>query len=378
MVVVAPPKPPEHHEDLEALIEEARRRARRRRLLVAGASALGLVLAGGILAAVLLTSGGGSTQAVPPGFHLVKAGGPVEHVRMQELGKVMPVLVDIRTGETRRPGLTMDIWWDRKTGLDRAVGSYAGRKAFDAVGQSCLQGAPHLCPAPGDFESPPPRPGWPLNPKFYRITGHGRLRGHDVIWVTALPITSGGSERVALDAKTHQLVARIEYLHAHPFGITYYSRLPDLPAKSVSFVVPDGGAVRGTFPPVQGQLSHAHRSSLGAIRHVLGVTPQWLGPRFRGKRLSSVEVGTVASRAQNGRPLRPVKFIRLKYGSSLTLQEFSKGPFYYLQGPRPGQLALDGSGVTLTRDGVLVFVRAPTLFSPKSAIALAKALRPLG
>jgi hypothetical protein len=376
MVVVAPPKPPEHHEDLEALIEEARRRARRRRLLVAAASALGLVVAGGILAAVLLTRGGGNTRAVPPGFHLVTARGPVEHVRIQELGKVMPILVDVRTGETRRPGLTMDIWWDRKTGLDRVVGSYAGRKAFDAVGQSCLQGAPHLCPAPGDFESPPPRPGWPPNPKFYRITGHGRLRGHDVIWVTALPITSGGSERVALDAKTHQLVARIQYYHAHPFGITYYSRLPDLPAKSVSFLVPDGGAIRGTFPPFGGSVQHVHRSSLGAIRETLGVSPQWLGPRFHGKRMTSVEVGTVASRAQNGSPLRPVKFVRLKYGD-LTLQEFGEGPVYYLQGPRPGQLALDGSGVTLTRGGVLVFARASTLFSPESAIALAKALRPL-
>jgi hypothetical protein len=118
------------------------------------------------------------------------------------------------------------------------------------------------------------------------------------------------------------------------------------------------------------------RSSLGAIRDVLGVAPEWFGPRFRWKRLSSVEVGTVASRAQNGRPLRPVKFIRLRYGS-LTLQEFSKGPFYYLQGPRPGQIAVDGSGVTLTRGGVLVFARAPTLFSLESAIALAKALRPL-
>src|SRR3954471_5897055 len=134
MVVVAPPRPPEQHEDLEALIEEARRRARRRRLLVAGAVAVGLALVGGIVAGVLLTRGGGSTQAVPPGFHLVKAKGPVEHGRVQELGKTMPILVDEQTGKTKRPGLTMDIWWDRKTNLVRVVGGSDGRTAFDVVG----------------------------------------------------------------------------------------------------------------------------------------------------------------------------------------------------------------------------------------------------
>jgi hypothetical protein len=82
--------------------------------------------------------------------------------------------------------------------------------------------------------------------------------------------------------------------------------------------------------------------------------------------------------AQNGRALPPVNFVRLKYGK-LELQEFAAraGPFYYRQGPRPGVLALDGSGVVLTQGGVLVFARTPTQFSPKSAIALAKALRPL-
>ena len=379
MVVEAPPKPPEHQEDLEALIEEARRRARKRRLLIVSAVAAAFALAGGIVAAVLLTGGGGSTQAVPPGFHLVKAQGPVTHARIQELGRVMPILVDERTGNTRRPGLTIDIWWDRKTGFDRAVGSVDGRKLFDVAGQSCLRGAPHICPAPGEIDPRTSGFGWPLNPKFERITGHGRLRGHDVIWVTALDSNTGsasqGSERVALDAKTHQLVARIEWLGGRPFATTYYSYLPD--AKGFSFVVPDGGAVHGTFPPFGGQVTHEHRVRVGALRGALGATPLWLGPRFHGKRLGSVEVGSTTMRAQNGRPLRSAKFIRLRYGA-VTLQEFAgDGPFFYLQGPRPGILALDGSGVTLRRGGVLVMAQAPTLFSPSGAIAFAKTLHPI-
>ena len=383
MVVVAPPKPPAHHEDLEALIEEARRRARKRRLVIAGAVAAGLALVGGVVAALLLTSGGGSTRAVPRGFHLVKAQGPVAHGRVQELGKTLPIVVDERTGKTQRPGLTLDIWWDRKTNLVRAVGSYAGRVAFDLVGSTCLRGGSTICIPPEVFDASKTAGfAWPLDPKFHRITGRGRIRGHDVIWVTTLNSDGSraprGSERVALDARTHQLVARLEYLRDRAFATTFYSRLSDLPAKKVSFVVPDGGAVRGTFPPFGGQAQHARRSSLGAIRSTLGVAPQWLGPRFHGKPVRSVEVGTVAMEAQNGHPLRPVKFIRLKYGS-LELQEFAaaRGPFYYLQGPQPGQLALDGSGVFVTSHGVLVFMRAPTHFSPKSAIGLAKALRPL-
>jgi hypothetical protein len=383
MVVVAPPKPPHEEQDLEALIEEARRRARRRRLIAAGAVALALGVVGGIVAGVLLTRGGGSTQAVPPGFHLVKAGGTVEHGRVQEVGRVMPILVDEQTGKTKRPGLTLDIWWDRKTNLVRAVGSYAGRVGFDLVGSTCLRGTNSLCIPPEVFDaSKTAGLAWPLDPKFHRITGRGRIRGHDVIWVTTLDSDGSrapkGSERVALDVRTHQLVARIEYYRDRAFATTYYSRLSDLPAKSVSFVVPDGGAVRGTFPPFGGQAQHARRSSLGAVRSTLGVAPQWLGPRFRGKPLQSVEVGTVAMEAQNGRPLPPVKFVRLEYGS-LELQEFAvgSGPFYYRQGPRPGVLALDGSGVVLTQGGVLIFARAPSLFTPKSAIAFAKALRPL-
>jgi hypothetical protein len=384
MVVVAPPRPPREDVDLEALIEEARRRARRRRLLVAAVVALGLALAGGILAVVLLTRGGGSTQSVPPGFHLVRAGGTVEHGRIQEVGKVMPILVDEQTGKTKRPGLTMDIWWDRKTNLVRAVGGYDGRVAFDLVGNTCLRGTRStICVPPEVFDaSKSAGLAWPLDPKFHRITGRGRIRGHDVIWVTTLDSNGSaaprGSERVALDARTHQLVARMEYYRDRAFARTYYSRLSDLPAKRVSFVVPDGGAVRGVFPPFGGQAQHVRRSSLGAIRSTLGVTPLWLGPRFHGKHLTSVEVGTLATEARDGSPLRPAKFVRLNYGD-LKLQEFpaDSGPFYYLQGPRRGKLALDGSGVTVTRSGVLVFARAPALFSAKSAIAFARALQPL-
>ena len=373
--VAPPPRPP--LEDLEALIEEARRRARRRRFLYAGAIAFALLLAGGIVAVVMLAGGEEGVRAVPPGFHLVKARGPVTHARIQQLGRLMPILIDEQTGKTRRPGLTMDVWWDRKSGLDRVVGSVDGRKLYDVVGQTCLRGAPHICPAPGQLDARTSGYSWPLNPKHQRIIGHGRLRGRDVIWVTTVPVSPVGSDRVALDARTHQLAARIQWFRGRRFATAYYSRLPD--AKGFSFVVPDGGVPHGTFPPFGGQVTHAHRVRLGAVRDALGATPLWLGSRFHDKPLRSVEVGTVAMRAQNGSPLRPAKFVSLNYGG-LKLQQFdvAHGPFYYLQGPRPGQLALDGSRVTLTHSGLLVFARTPTLFSPESAIALAKALHPLG
>ena len=102
-VVEAPPPHQPPQDELEALIEEARRRTRRRRLLIGGAVVGALCVAGLIVGLVLALRGGTST-AVPRGFHVVRARGPVQHLVLEDLLRPAPT-VDLATGARR--GLIM-------------------------------------------------------------------------------------------------------------------------------------------------------------------------------------------------------------------------------------------------------------------------------
>jgi hypothetical protein len=84
------------------------------------------------VAVVLLSSGGHSTEpAVPQGFHLVHARGPVSHATITECPPLRQRLVDVATGRERPAPLVLEVWWDAKSGFDRVVGRVAGRVGFD-------------------------------------------------------------------------------------------------------------------------------------------------------------------------------------------------------------------------------------------------------
>jgi len=371
MSILSPPKPPPLHEDPEALIEEARRRARRRRLAVAGAAVVVLAIVG-IVLAVVLTRGRGTSAAVPDGFHLIQARGPVAHGRLEEVGPGWaPQMIDVATGEVSRPGTVYDIWWDRRSGLGRFVVSVAGRVKEDVAGQVCPAQAGSHCSPPEPFDAVSSR-RWPVDSTANGVK-RGKLYGRDVIWVR-IP------ERVALDARTHRLFARPQYLHNQFIGYVLSQRLRDVSAKSVSFLVPDPGAFRATaWPPVGPSAERTKRARLGALSSTFGTAPLWAGPRFRGKTLQSVETGIIGMKGRNGRLLRPVKFVRLRYGPCcLELEEyFGKGPYVFKQGPRPGTVASYGSTAALTKNGLLVLASASFQFTPRAAVELARALRPV-
>jgi hypothetical protein len=389
MTVTAPPQTPQpSHDELVALIEEARRRARRRRLMYAAAAVLAVAIAVAASSAIVLTGGGGSTSsAVPAGFHLVQSRGPVAHARIAEYPpQPQPQsIVDVATGRERPAPLVLEVWWDPKSGFERVVGRIDGRVEFDTVGQTC-QGAPdsrrRFCLPPTPFVLEKMGFRWPFDPK--RVIGRGTLRGHQVIWLQSLvngrsrsPRAEG--DRVALDVLTHRPVAKRTFVHGRLWYEEVYSVLDDLPGKSVSFVVPDGGAADGrSFPPFPNSLVHAAKSNLRAARDVLGAVPLWLGPRYHGRPLRSVEVGTDGAKAPNGAVLRRATFVRFDYGT-VRLQEFGRErPFGFVHGPRPGQIVVDGRAM-LSRDGLLVIAEPLGRFSPidrAAALKLAKALRP--
>jgi hypothetical protein len=402
MTTIAPPQRPQpSQEELEALIEEARRRARRRRLAYVAAAVIVLAAAGVVLGIVLPQGGGGSTAA-PAGYHFVQAKGTVAHERVEQVwlscrGRLArPVcgperktrLVDLATGKAQPASDVQEVWWDPKSGLVRVVERIAGQVAFDRVGQQCE--IPGSKPGDHSFCNEPPPFGLakfgfalPVDPSRARVAGRGVVRGHHVIWVENLvtqdkssrPQTTG--QRVAFDARTHEPVARKENFP----GLTeLFSRLPDLPAKSVKFVVPDGGAPRNNYPPGSGFAESTPRP-VDQTKKALGRAPLWLGPSYQGHRLRSAAVGIQGQKAANGARLDAVPFVSFDYGA-VRLLEFAKSPDWFPDGPPQGKLLLDGNGATLRRDGVLVLAGTnPAAHTPSvelaSALALAKALRPL-
>jgi hypothetical protein len=381
-VLESPPPQQPSPGELEALIEEARRRTRRRRLIIA-ASVVAVLLAGAaVFGGVVLARGGGGNQvAVPPGYHLVQARGPVAHATITEYPPMRSRVVDVASGNERSAPLVLEVWWDRRSGFDRVVGRVDGRVQFDTVGQTC-QGPD----VPRRFCFPPPpfvlenmHYRWPIDRKAVRVVGRGTFRGHDVIWLEALVSgkPSTGGDRVALDLVTHRPLVKRSFIRGRPFYEEVYSLLSDLPGKTVSFVVPDGGAARNSFPPFFSSPSSSRKTTLAAARRALGPAALWLGESHRGHRLRSVEVGTQVAEAPNGSVLQRAKFVRFDYGN-IRLQEFGRvKPMGFVRGPRPGRI-LVGDNVMLSRDGLLVIADVqPLPVDTTVALALAQALRPV-
>jgi hypothetical protein len=383
-VVDTPPRPQPSQKELEALIEEARRRARRRRLIVAAAAAVVVAGVAAVGAVVLAHGGNGNEVTAPSGYHVVRAKGPVAHATITEYLPVRSRLVDLATGAERGAPPVLEVLWDRRSGFDRVVGRIDGRVQFDTVGQTC-QGPDvpgRFCLAPPPFVLENMHYRWPIDRNAVRVVGRGAFRGHHVIWLEALVSVkpsppNSGAERVALDSVTHRPLAKRSFIHGRTFYEEAYSVLSDLPGKSVSFVVPDGGAARNSFPPQPHTSVSSRETTPAAARSALGSAALWLGKTYRGQRLRSVEVGTEVSRAPNGSVLQRVKFIGLDYGS-VRLREYGRvKPLGFVNGPPPGRILVDYN-IMLSRDGLLVIAELqPLPISTSAALALAKALRPV-
>ena len=387
-VVETPPRPQPSQDELEALIEEARRRARRRRLAVT-AVALAAIAAGAGLAVVLLDRGGGRTErAVPEGFHLVQAQGPVSHATITEYSPPPQRLVDVATGGELPAPLVLEVWWDAKSGLDRVVGRVAGRVEFDVVGQTC-QGSssfPHrFCLPPPPFVLRNMHYRLPVDRKAVRVVGKGTYRGHEIVWLESLvngrpDPRAAGYDRVAVDVTTHRPVARRSFAKGRAFYEEAYSVLGDLPAKDMTFVVPDGGAARNSFPPFPSGTSHSRGAGLQRARVALGIVPLWLGPRFAGHALKSVAIGSDDAIAPNGiDQLRRAPFVRFDYGA-FSVREYGRvRPFGFVDGPARGRIVV-GDNLELSRDGLLVIAEFPGRSQPferSAVLEFANALRPV-
>jgi len=339
--------------------------------------------------------GGGST-AVPAGYHLVQAKGTVFHARVELVEhvcrrdprsgrpscgpEVRNRLVDLATGKARPATDVQEVWWDPKSGLVRVVGSTAGQVAYDRVGQQCQLGIrPRFCNEPPPFGLAKFGFSLPVDTNRARIAGHGVVRGHDVIWVElTTPAGAPSVERVALDVRNHEPVARKENF----LGMTeFFSRLPNLPGRSVKFVVPDGGAPQNSYPPGSG-FSRAVPRPVDQTQKALGRTPYWLGPSYQGHRLRSAAVGTEGEKAANGAKLEVAPFVSFDYGI-VRLQEFAHHPSGQPLPPQ-GKLLLTGDRAALLHNGILVVADLTSAAdhtpsdSLAAALALAKALRPVG
>jgi len=374
---------------LNALMEEARRRARRRRVVYAclglaiaasGAAYLGLQLGGG---------GGGSAGGVvaPRGFHLVPAQGPVAHAVIDESSPTWARSVDLSTRSVHPAKVSEEVWWDRKTGLVRIVQRVDGQVRSDLVGQTCAVFFQHpgrrRCYAPDPFVL---LPGERALPHFGlhgtgRRVGVGDYHGERVTWLEYREQGCRCAQRVGVSARTGMPIVRRRYTSGHVLSSEQVNKFePTLPAREVSFVVPDGGVSTLCFPACFSTSTTIERSNLSAVSRALGRPPLWLGPRALGHPLRRVHIGVTSVETKKGDKVMPARFVRFDYGT-VWLKEFVTRPPWYRSGPAPSKAILDGVGqISLSRGGVLVLVTRGDLsylLTPTRALALARMLRPL-
>jgi hypothetical protein len=384
-VVDTPPRPQPSQDELEALIEEARRRTRRRRLAYLAAAVALVVAAGAAAGIVLLTREGGSRAAVPEGFRVVHARGPVQHALLESLPSGFTT-VDVATGKSHPTRGTEEIWWDPRLGIAREEYRQDGRLLGSFPLQNCFgKAAGRFCIAPSPFDLETKGFGWPPRNGSARAAGKGAFHGHRVVWFEGLvrPIgkkPSPSGDQVAYDVLTHKAVGlrtiiRDGRFRGRTMGVTAVTMLPDVQAKDVSFVVPKQGAWRN--PPSPATSVTGQR--LAAARKALGATPLWLGRSFQGHRLESVVVGVESEQAPKMGLVRPTTFARFGYGA-FAVQEFGQDrPFWREEEPGDGVVVFGGGQAVLARDGVLVSI-TPTgpsfRIDQANALALARALRP--
>src|SRR5690242_18237948 len=159
--------------DLHALVDEAWRRAHRRRWALA--AALALLAAAGIGGWVALRGGSPAVPAppAPPGYHLVKARGEIEHALLafSYRGAVNGYPV----GKKSRQQL--EVWFDPKAGLVRMRGRSFGRLTDQA--SSCVPDCAASVPLLARY--------WPVDTtQFVRRPGLGTFHGRQVIWLGKL------------------------------------------------------------------------------------------------------------------------------------------------------------------------------------------------
>ena len=237
-----------------------------------------------------------------------------------------------------------------------------------------------LCvPLPYDFAAKGFR--LPLDPRYAHEVGRGMFRGRQIdpgteALVNGRPPKSQ-SELVGFDARTHEPFVHRRLARGHVYAQELITSRPHLPARDVSFAVPEGGAPQRAFPPVPQVFTQPHGSGLRAIRKALGQSSFWLGPSFQGHPLRSAHIGTYGITLATGRKAQPVRFARFDYGI-VSVQVFDGHPFWWTEGPSSGQMVLEGRGL-LDRDGHFIVIegRPDYLIDRGHGLAVERALRPI-
>jgi hypothetical protein len=345
--------------------------------LVAGLAA---VLAAGIAVVIVAPWSTRGNRPIRHAFY--------QYVRLGPQKQPGSLRVELATGHSAPLKTTNEIWFDKRSGLFRVQIRSNSSLLFDGVGTSC---------SPGEPRKPCLRFGITpfLEVDQYKTAfeqgrtrklGEGMLDGYHVLWVARVYRGKGNtSERAALDAQTHELRAVRQLVNGRPFSQENVTLLDDIPAGSVRFPIPRGGAPWGSVPPALPLEMDLGSSRISAVRHLLSPSPLWVGRRFSGLVLSSLDAGAAKVKGVNGVTLASVPYVRLTYGADpprqLILEEFNATPKVWLRhqgffAPPAGYLDLYSgqSGGTVGRGRVVVRMSAPT---KQATIEAARALKPI-
>jgi hypothetical protein len=336
---------------------------------------------------------------------------PVLHVVL-ESPRTGDQLVDLESGRPVVTMVTTEVWFDEARGLKKSVSRIDGvlmdemletpEGGFTRGGviYTCRWIAEHPAEAakarvscPGGERSSEPQPS--LDPALANFVDHYRtalaagnarrvtgneVDGHDVIWIEFG--TGRTLERVALDKSTYTPVlistpygsVRVRTAETMPFEQRLFSR-----PKPVERPMPAGGSV----------IAERDLENMFAGNAILGGRALWLGPEWRGLRLTSVkrqELGMSYAPRSEREPSRTVG-VELGYSrgiqgaTAIHVMETLSCQMAYAwtcQPPDPGEgMALLRGPMTLVRrEGLFITILA--LQSDKSAaLELARSLRPV-
>ena len=299
--------------------------------------------------------------------------GPVVHAVVEYSGP-QDVVVDLASGAELERVHRDEFWYDeeRRQLLHRSV-TTGGEPTEYLLSGAALPG--RLDPALTGFAT---QYREALATGSARVVGDTTVDGRPAKRIEFAPTDGAEVEEVVVDAQTY---APLRFHSDYPGG----RRSPTWRVVTIESVPRDSADFRESPQPPQltaGEVTDGHNASLPEAEQALGRPALWLGPAFKGRALSSVELWRSTARLSDGSKYTGA-LVRLNYGRVRVSQARDRGGSYAVgfgedghPTPPEGSIAIsgddrDGWAGELRHDEYAVAISAPT---KQDILAVARAL----
>jgi hypothetical protein len=206
--------------------------------------------------------------------------GPVIHVVVRANTKARRV--DLRTGKSRPAYEEQELWWDPERGL-HTVARFDGKRYRDTLSRTLPKEDPLVRGFVTGYRDA-------LESGEAKVIGNGEINGHEVTWIRFYPYGGSTTMDPRMDVAIDRESAKPVFTRYTPGGEGASSSeravllAESLPRGSGDFDVKPTPPLNGPIPPPDGGAGFGFGDPItpGRARAILGKTPLWLGPRFRG------------------------------------------------------------------------------------------------